>query len=107
MTDLDLTTHPIEPFDKFTLNDYDDPHTLRALARIDDVATEAYMTARHEASHYTGLDDEDAHKTALAAAVRAATDHEFVEQQWLMKTDDFGEGVKSVAERRTGDFKGR
>ena len=43
----------------------------------------------------------------LAVAVRAATDHEFSEQQWLMKTDDFKEGVKSVAERRPGDFKGR
>jgi enoyl-CoA hydratase/carnithine racemase len=43
----------------------------------------------------------------LAAAVKAATDHEFIEQQWLMKTDDFKEGVKSVAERRPGDFKGR
>lgn len=43
----------------------------------------------------------------LAAAVRAATDHEFVEQQWLMKTDDFKEGVKSVAERRPGNFKGK
>ncbi|HOZ27770.1 MAG TPA: enoyl-CoA hydratase/isomerase family protein [Hyphomonadaceae bacterium] len=43
----------------------------------------------------------------LAAAVRAATDHEFSEQQWLMKTDDFKEGVKSVNERRPGDFKGR
>jgi enoyl-CoA hydratase/carnithine racemase len=43
----------------------------------------------------------------LAAGVKAATDHEFVEQQWLMKTEDFKEGVKSVAERRPGDFKGR
>jgi enoyl-CoA hydratase/carnithine racemase len=43
----------------------------------------------------------------LAASVRAATDHEFFEQQWLMKTEDFKEGVKSVAERRPGDFKGR
>jgi enoyl-CoA hydratase/carnithine racemase len=43
----------------------------------------------------------------LSAAVRAATDHEFVEQQWLMKTDDFREGVKAVGERRPGDFKGR
>ena len=43
----------------------------------------------------------------LAAAVRAATNHEFSEQQWLMKTDDFKEGVKSVSERRVGDFKGR
>jgi enoyl-CoA hydratase/carnithine racemase len=43
----------------------------------------------------------------LAAAVRIATDHEFAEQQWLMKTDDFEEGVKSVAERRPGRFNGR
>lgn len=43
----------------------------------------------------------------LAAAVRAQTDHEFIEQQWLMKTNDFKEGVKAVNERRQGDFKGR
>ena len=43
----------------------------------------------------------------LAAAVRAQTGHEFSEQQWLMKTDDFKEGVKAVSERRPGDFKGR
>ena len=42
----------------------------------------------------------------LAACVRAATDREFEEQQWLMKTDDFREGVKAVNERRPGDFKG-
>ncbi|HVY88193.1 MAG TPA: enoyl-CoA hydratase/isomerase family protein [Hyphomonadaceae bacterium] len=43
----------------------------------------------------------------LAAAVKSQTDHEFVEQQWLMKTEDFKEGVKSVAERRPGNFTGR
>jgi enoyl-CoA hydratase/carnithine racemase len=43
----------------------------------------------------------------LAAGVKAATDHEFVEQQWLMKTEDFKEGVKSVAERRPGNFRGK
>jgi enoyl-CoA hydratase/carnithine racemase len=42
----------------------------------------------------------------LAACVRAATDREFEEQQWLMKTDDFREGVKAVNERRPGQFKG-
>jgi enoyl-CoA hydratase/carnithine racemase len=46
-------------------------------------------------------------RAELAAAVRAATDHEFAEQQWLMKTEDFREGVKSVAERRPGKFVGR
>ncbi len=43
----------------------------------------------------------------LATAVRAQTGHEFSEQQWLMKTDDFKEGVKAVSERRPGNFKGR
>ena len=43
----------------------------------------------------------------LAAGVRAATDHEFSEQQWLMKTDDFREGVRAVSERRPGEFKGK
>lgn len=46
-------------------------------------------------------------RSEMAAGVRAATDHEFSEQQWLMKTDDFKEGVRAVSERRTGDFKGR
>ncbi len=45
-------------------------------------------------------------RQGLAEAVRAATNHEFTEQQWLMKTADFAEGVKAVAERRPGKFKG-
>jgi len=43
----------------------------------------------------------------LPAGVRAATEHEFSEQQWLMKTEDFKEGVRAVSERRAGDFKGK
>ena len=43
----------------------------------------------------------------LAAAVRAQTDKEAVEQGWLRKTEDYAEGVKSVAERRPGNFVGR
>ncbi len=46
-------------------------------------------------------------RAGLAEAVKAATDHEFKEQVWLMKTEDFREGVKSVNERRPGQFKGR
>jgi enoyl-CoA hydratase/carnithine racemase len=45
-------------------------------------------------------------RAGLAAAVRAQTDKEFVEQEWLRKTADFAEGVKAVAERRPGNFVG-
>jgi enoyl-CoA hydratase/carnithine racemase len=43
----------------------------------------------------------------LADAVKAATDHEFKEQAWLMRTEDHREGVKAVAERRPGRFAGK
>jgi enoyl-CoA hydratase/carnithine racemase len=42
----------------------------------------------------------------IGAAVRAQTDKEFIEQDWLRKTADFAEGVKAVAERRPGNFVG-
>ncbi|MGA0601704.1 enoyl-CoA hydratase/isomerase family protein [Caulobacter sp. KR2-114] len=42
----------------------------------------------------------------LAAAVKAQTDHELVEQTWLRETKDFAEGVRSVNERRPGNFVG-
>lgn len=45
-------------------------------------------------------------RAGLADAIRAATNLEFSEQQWLMKTDDFKEGVASVNERRPGKFTG-
>ena len=43
----------------------------------------------------------------LAAAVRAQTDIEAKEQGWLRDTEDYKEGVKSVSERRVGNFVGR
>jgi 2-(1,2-epoxy-1,2-dihydrophenyl)acetyl-CoA isomerase len=43
----------------------------------------------------------------LAARIKAATDREKHEQDWLRKTEDFGEGVRSTAERRPPKFKGR
>jgi len=43
----------------------------------------------------------------LGDKVQAQTDHEFVEQKWLARTDDHAEGVKAVGERRAGQFKGR
>ncbi len=46
-------------------------------------------------------------RRGLAEAVKAQTDHEFVEQARLMKTEDHREGIKAVAERRPGKFVGR
>ena len=46
-------------------------------------------------------------RAGLAAAVKAATDHEFKEQHWLQQTEDHKEGVRAVAERRPGRFVGR
>jgi enoyl-CoA hydratase/carnithine racemase len=46
-------------------------------------------------------------RRGLAEAVKAQTDIEFVEQDWLMRTEDHREGIKAVAERRPGNFSGR
>jgi enoyl-CoA hydratase/carnithine racemase len=46
-------------------------------------------------------------RAGLADRVRAATDHELVEQNRLRVTDDFKEGVKAMAERRVPNFAGR
>jgi enoyl-CoA hydratase/carnithine racemase len=46
-------------------------------------------------------------RRGLAEAVKAQTDHEFVEQARLMRTEDHKEGIRAVAERRLGNFVGR
>ncbi len=43
----------------------------------------------------------------LAEKLSALTDHEGSEQEWQRKTEDFKEGIKSVAERRPGNFVGK
>jgi enoyl-CoA hydratase/carnithine racemase len=43
----------------------------------------------------------------LAAAVRAQTGHEHEQQTILRATEDFQEGIRSVTERRVGNFTGR
>ncbi len=46
-------------------------------------------------------------RAGLAERVRAATDHEVAEQEWLQKTADFAEGISASAERRAPSFEGR
>jgi enoyl-CoA hydratase/carnithine racemase len=46
-------------------------------------------------------------RRGMAEAVKAQTDIEFVEQDWLMRTADHREGIKAVAERRPGNFTGK
>ena len=43
----------------------------------------------------------------LSLAVKQQTDHENAEQYRLQQTEDHKEGVKAVAERRPGNFRGR
>jgi enoyl-CoA hydratase/carnithine racemase len=45
-------------------------------------------------------------RAGLAAAVKAQTDHELIQQAALRKTADFAEGVRAVNERRPGVFTG-
>ena len=42
----------------------------------------------------------------LAEEVKKATDQEGIDQYHLQRTNDHKEGVKSVAERRAGNFTG-
>lgn len=46
-------------------------------------------------------------RVGLVDAVQAATDIEGSEQYWLTRTEDHIEGVKSVTERRVGNFIGK
>jgi enoyl-CoA hydratase/carnithine racemase len=46
-------------------------------------------------------------RRGLSETVKAQTDLEFIEQDWLMRTEDHREGVKAVAERRPGQFAGK
>jgi enoyl-CoA hydratase/carnithine racemase len=46
-------------------------------------------------------------RAGLVEAIRAATTREHAQQAALRDTEDFAEGVRAVAERRPGVFKGR
>ncbi|HZK88564.1 MAG TPA: enoyl-CoA hydratase/isomerase family protein [Stellaceae bacterium] len=46
-------------------------------------------------------------RRGLVDAIEAATERELVEQDWLRRTEDFGEGIKAMADRRLPNFQGR
>ncbi|MBS0220637.1 MAG: enoyl-CoA hydratase/isomerase family protein [Proteobacteria bacterium] len=46
-------------------------------------------------------------RRGFADAAEIATERELVEQDWLRKTEDFKEGIKSYAEKRVGNWKSR
>lgn len=46
-------------------------------------------------------------RAGIAEAVKRQTDHEFLEQERLFRTEDHAEGVRAVQERRPGNFTGR
>ena len=46
-------------------------------------------------------------RTGLADQNAKATEHELREQQWLRETEDAAEGIRSVSERRPGNFSAR
>ena len=46
-------------------------------------------------------------RRGFADAAEAATERELTEQDWTRKTEDFKEGIKSYAEKRPGNWKGR
>lgn len=45
-------------------------------------------------------------RRGLAAAVQAATEREYQEQNWLRQTGDYKEGVRAMSDRRLPEFKG-
>ncbi|MDP3173060.1 MAG: enoyl-CoA hydratase/isomerase family protein [Phenylobacterium sp.] len=79
-----------------------------ALVPADQVRSAALALAREiaECSPLGLLSTRKTMRGNLAQRVKAATDHELIEQEWLRKTQDFSEGVRSTADRRAANFIG-
>ncbi len=79
------------------------------LSSLDKLRDDAHALAAEiaEAAPLALLSTRATLRDKLADAVEAQTRHELKEQTWLMKTADHREGVKAVAERRSGNFVGK
>jgi enoyl-CoA hydratase/carnithine racemase len=79
------------------------------LAPLADVRKEAIKLAAEiaESAPLAVMSTRETMRRGFADAAEAATERELTEQDWTRKTEDFKEGVKSYAEKRPGNWKGR
>ncbi|MEX0737799.1 MAG: enoyl-CoA hydratase/isomerase family protein [Pseudohongiella sp.] len=79
------------------------------LTSADQVRTEAVALAEEIAGNapLAVMSVRATMRQGLTEMLTAVTDHEASEQDWQRLTDDFKEGVASVAERRAGIFQGK
>jgi enoyl-CoA hydratase/carnithine racemase len=79
------------------------------LAPLTDVRKEAMKLAAEiaESAPLAILSTRETVRRGFADGAEIATERELTEQDWTRKTEDFKEGIKSYAEKRVGNWKGR
>ena len=79
------------------------------LAPLADVRKEAIKLAAEiaESAPLAVMSTRETMRRGFADGAEAATERELTEQDWTRKTEDFKEGIKSYAEKRPGNWKGR
>ena len=79
------------------------------LAPLADVRKEAMKLANEiaESAPLAVLSTRETMRRGFADGAEVATERELTDQDWLRKTEDFKEGIKSYAEKRVGNWKGR
>jgi len=80
-----------------------------ALVPLADVRKAAIGLAKEiaESAPLAVVSTRETMRRGFADAAEIATERELVEQDWLRKTEDFKEGIKSYAEKRVGNWKRR
>ena len=79
------------------------------LVPLADVRKEAIKLAQEiaESAPLAVMSTRETMRRGFADAAEIATERELTEQDWTRKTEDFKEGIKSYAEKRPGNWKGR